>query len=392
MKRIILLLVALSFILTSNSSAQNYNSSWDVSIGGGTQMLFSSDVSNLAFKQRLTPSFSLSVGKWITPIWGLRLQAGAYSLNGYSTANGIYLADPLNNGLIYGPNDPVRNNAIIHPDGSYRHYLRYGNIHSDLQLSVFNFLFKNKPHKGDIIPSIGIGYFRTFAYKGTPNVNSISSNFSLMGNYRIFKNLDVNLELSTSVLPDFFDGRISGKTYENNLSATLGVTYRFKAGTYKSVNDMKALNEEIACVEIRHDTIIKYLHDTVKIETHAHAQEPDKVVKKTEFRLTSILFGRAQAKPLPDQNIQIENIAIYLKNNPETKIMLEGYGDKESGNTEENDRIAEARIQNVIAILVNKYKINPSQIRINVIGSKEQPYEKQLWNRVVIARALMVIQ
>lgn len=366
----------MSLVLTFSLSAQRHNNAWNLGIGGGAQMLFSSDAGNLKFEQRLTPSISLSAGKWISPIWGLRLQAGAYSLNGYSTTDGIYLADPLNNGSVYGTNDPVRDHADIYPDGSYRHYLRYVNVHADLQMSLFSLFNKHNQSKWDIIPSAGFGYFRTFEYKGTPAVNSISTNFSLMGKYSVCERLDINLEVATAVLPDAFDGRISGKNYENTLGATLGLTYRFKST--KNKPEQTAQTGQEIFVEIIYDTIVEYIRDTVEIEKFIATPQ------ETEYRIASIQFSLGHEKPLKGQDIQFANIENFLSTHPKAKIVLEGYGDKERGSAKENLRISSERVKNVFKVLVNKYKINANKIEIKAVGAKEQPYKKQAWNRVVL--------
>ncbi|MDR2962839.1 MAG: OmpA family protein [Bacteroidales bacterium] len=370
-------IIAILLFLTGGLFAQEYNNGWHLRIGGGAQMLFSSDAQNLAFKNRLTPLLSLSGGKWISPVWGLRIQAEGYSLNGYSTTEGLYLADPLNNGLVYGNNDPVREYVTIRPDGSYRHYIRYANIHADLQLSVFNLFDSQKFHRWDIIPAVGFGYFHTFEYKGIPALNSISTNFSLMGKYSITKALDINLEVATTVLPDAFEGRISGKNYENTLGATIGLTYRFKSK--KSV-----CQKQTARVEIRRDTItvIEYVHDTVEVEKIVERA----VEKNAGFRLASIRFNLASEKPAAGQDIQYENIVNYLTTHPNAKIILEGYGDKGHGSDRENIRIAGVRAKNVQKLLIEKYTIDASRIEIKAIGSQEQPYEKGAWNRVVIVK------
>ena len=59
-------------------------------VDGGTQLLFSEDAGNLSFKERLTPSFSLSFGTWFSQVWGAKLKILGCSLNGFSTTDGIY--------------------------------------------------------------------------------------------------------------------------------------------------------------------------------------------------------------------------------------------------------------------------------------------------------------
>jgi hypothetical protein len=190
MRKIIFIFIALLSVgFSAYSQEAKKEKDWYIEAGGGAQLLFSSDASDLKFSKRITPAISLTGGKWFSPYWGVRLQIGGYSLNGNSSPFGLYLADPLGNGL-YGQNDPVRDHVKIRPDGSYRHYLRYVNAHVDFQLSLFN-LIKGREHtsKWDIIPAVGIGYFRTFKYKGTPVTHNISNHVSVMGKYNVYKNL-----------------------------------------------------------------------------------------------------------------------------------------------------------------------------------------------------------
>lgn len=271
-RTILIIFCAISFTTFSQSTVKQQKTAycekinWYIEAGAGAQVLFSTDANRLQGKDRFTPAISLTVGKWITPVWGLRIQAQGYTLNGYSTTNGIYIANPIDNGLIYGNNDPVRHFSTIYPDGSYRHYIRYANIHGDVQCSMANLLFAHPVCRWDIVPSVGIGWMHVFSYKGIPQGNFISSNFSLLGKYKLNKRLDVNLEVQTIVLPDQFEGKITGKNYENNLSLSVGVTYHFKhkpckeilpAPVEKVVEKTKIIRDTITTTKIVKEEVVK---------------------------------------------------------------------------------------------------------------------------------------
>lgn len=155
-KKIISLMLGCMSLLPA--SAQN---GWFVDVGGGVQTIFSSDASKLDFGKRLTPSYTIGVGKWITPAYALRLQIGGYSLNGMSTSEGLYLRDPQTDGSVYGPHDPVIDNVTVRPDGTYRHYLRYVNAHADFMVSLSRLLFRSQG-RFDVLPAVGLGYARSF--------------------------------------------------------------------------------------------------------------------------------------------------------------------------------------------------------------------------------------
>ena len=385
-KYAILIIMALSGILnafaqeeeTTNDVAIEKERDWYVELGAGAQMLFSSDADLLKFRERITPSISLTLGKWLTPKYGVRLQVGGYALNGYSTVNGLYIADPQNNGSVFGRKDPVTGEVTVKPDGSYPHYIRYINPHVDIQASVAHLFSEDGWGRWDVIPAVGIGYFGTFNYKGVPNVNTISTNFSVMGKYAICNRFDINMEVSTVVLPGFFDGRITDNLYENTLSTTLGVTYTL---SYK--DRVKAKVKEIALEELTSQAIVKTVHDTLYIE---QIVEVEKIVTElpNNFRLSSILFGISQSTPLQGQEVQFYNIAEFLNNNPEIKILVEGFGDKETGTEEVNLKISVLRANEVRRLLIEKYGVDADKITAKGNGSSMQPYPDKRLNRVAV--------
>ena len=113
------------------------------------------------------------------------------------------------------------------------------------------------------------------------------------------------------------------------------------------------------------------------------------VAKKQEaFRLASVSFACASAKPEKKQDIVFENIVEYLKQNPSARIRLDGYADKATGKERTNLMLSIRRTDSVRNILIERYGIAPSRIEAQGIGSNAQPYEDNDLNRVVIVTAL----
>ena len=362
------------------ASAQN---GWFVEAGGGVQTIFSSDASKLDFGKRLTPSYTIGVGKWITPAYALRLQVGGYALNGMSTSEGLYLRDPQTDGSVYGPHDPVIDNVTVRPDGTYRHYLRYVNAHADFMVSLSRLLFHNQS-KFDVLPAVGFGYAHAFAYRGTANTNSLTANFSVAAKYSVMKCMDVNLEIGSALMPDHFDGRITGRKYEPTLGATLGLTYRFNASKpyVRKERSKKHRREAVVDTVYMVERVVErpVFKDRIVEKPMAKKQEP--------FRLASISFAYASAKPAKKQDIVFENIVEYLKQHPSARIRLDGYADKATGKARTNLMLSIRRTDSVRNILIERYGIAPSRIDAQGIGCNAQPYEKNEHNRVVIVTAL----
>ncbi|MDP4225529.1 MAG: OmpA family protein, partial [Bacteroidota bacterium] len=392
MKTIKDLLIIMLFVSTLNLKAQSelkvktfvndtisFLDNFYIEPAAGTQVLFSKDAGKLSASQRFTPFYAISAGKWFTPSCGLRLQAQGYALNGFSTVEGLYIDDPVS-GKVYGNADPVRNYVSIEPDGSYRHYIRYVNLHADFQLSLLNLLKGYKENRRwDVIPSVGLGYMRVIKYKGIPHANIISTSFGLMGKYHLSSKLDINGELGADILPDQFDGRIAGKIYENYCSASIGISYYFKKKGFKRTACPPP--PAITFVPVEKKVIVR---DTVVVKVPVTVEKT--VIPK--FNLAAILFDANSDKPLEGQDFNFRNIVEFLNQYPTIKIRLQGYADEQTGTLEYNINLALQRAKSVYDLLLNSYHVNKDRVEIVALGSAEQPYDKTAWNRVVIAVAV----
>jgi outer membrane protein OmpA-like peptidoglycan-associated protein len=383
----------------SQSADNTWKTGWHIDAGGGVQTLFSSDVTNLSFKQRFTPYVSLGVGKWISPFWGVRLQAGGYGLNGYSTTEGTYLSDPLGNGA-YGVNDPVREQVAVRHDGSYRHYLRYVNVHLAAELSLLNLLNRDrKDSRWDIIPALGVGYLRSLGYKGTPVTDNVTANLSLRGKFEINTHWDVYLEATAAAVDGKFDGRITRQECEAYSGLTLGISYRFpqpkrkpRPAPSQPVSPPLTENAKVALsigkVEERLSAIEKKLDDKdaapAKTVERVIVEKPQEKSPEKPFVLASILFGLNQKRPAKGQDIDLANVARYLNEHPKAKIRLEGYGDKGTGTPEQNLKVSIKRADYVRRTLIETFGVASGRIETQAVGSNVQPYEKNDWNRLVL--------
>ncbi|MDE5625680.1 MAG: OmpA family protein, partial [Muribaculaceae bacterium] len=73
-----------------------------------------------------------------------------------------------------------------------------------------------------------------------------------------------------------------------------------------------------------------------------------------------------------------------LKSNPDVKVLIKGYADKDTGTSEYNQKLSERRAQAVYDTLTKTYGINPNRLSIDAEGSTQQPYQTNDWNRIVI--------
>ena len=78
-------------------------------------------------------------------------------------------------------------------------------------------------------------------------------------------------------------------------------------------------------------------------------------------------------------------MAEWLKANPNEKVNIVGYADRNTGTAEYNLQLSERRANAVADALVNKYGIDRSRLNVKYDGSDIQPYPSDNdWNRIVI--------
>lgn len=287
--------------------------------GIGSSILFSQNASLLTGAERFTPDYTLSLGKWLSPFYALRLQIQGFELNGYSTVDGLYTADPQA-GLIYGNNDPVREYGSIAPsDGSYRHFIRYIHTSLGVQFSTFNLFEGYVPdRKWDIVPTFGVGLFQVLEYKGIPATTTLSVNFEVMGKYQLNDQLDINMKVSGTMLPDHFEGRIAGNPYEGMMNVGVGVSYYFKKRGFK----VKTCYDGPLIVEKR-DTLYETMvtRDTVIVVRDAPSIEAQQIIKDVVFK-----FEKKSSVSIDNKfEAELKELAIFLKENPDVKIKIVGH-------------------------------------------------------------------
>ena len=89
----------------------------------------------------------------------------------------------------------------------------------------------------------------------------------------------------------------------------------------------------------------------------------------------------------PSETVKLDEIAAYLRLNPDAKVTITGYADKGTGNARINERLGKNRAKVVTDRLVRDYRIDRSRIITDSKGDTEQPFAENDKNRVSICIA-----
>lgn len=367
-------LLALLFVMVplfafsqSQKETVSLNKFWDnwfISAGGGIQTFVGEnykttlghDMTNTDF---WTPAVNLSIGKWFTPVIGLRVQGYGWSL--YNTARSK------------AENDDKK--------------LQFIGGHGDIMFNLNNLFGTYNPNRFfTVTPWLGAGYVQTLSNDYYSRARNLTVNGGVLFGFRLSSAIDLNLEVQGFMVGDDFNGATGGVSYDGVAAATLGLTYKFKKRDFEVCQpmDQELINRLNGEINTLRNDLNACLAKTCPPCPACPKQET--VVQKADCpaAVGVVKFALGSSVITNDQQINVYNAADYLKNNPSVNLKVVGYADKKTGSASINMKLSEQRAKAVTKMLVNKYGIPENRIETSWDGDKVQPYSTNEWNRVVI--------
>ncbi|MDE6226012.1 MAG: OmpA family protein [Muribaculaceae bacterium] len=367
-----ILTAALALGAVSAVSAQQaiatpkFGDNWSLGINGGV----TTPMNHAAFFGDMRPVIGLKLDKKITPVFKVGAE-GNFAINTSS---------------VRGPHSST---AF---DDSY--VGAYGAV------NLFN-LFGGYPGETrpfDIEAQAGAGWGHRFE-TAIEDVNYFGTKVGLNFNFNIQDN--VTISVSPSILWDMTGEPVDQSTasYNKNranFNITAGVAYNFGGNGFKVVTpynqaQVDALNEQLNEMRGALDAsqaknqALKAKAKGMEEEIQRLRNQPAKVVNKVTNNLESVryVFFKIGSSVIgADQQPNVEMIAAYLNNHPNSKVVIKGYASKD-GPEEVNIRLANQRAQSVKDALMKRYKIPASRIVAEGEGIGNM-FEEESWNRVAI--------
>ena len=100
--------------------------------------------------------------------------------------------------------------------------------------------------------------------------------------------------------------------------------------------------------------------------------------------MSTVRFTINSAVISNEEMVNVYNAAQYIKANPDMKVVIKGYADKDTGTAEYNKGLSERRAKAVYDALTKTYGISADRLSYEGLGSADQPYDTNNWNRIVI--------
>lgn len=194
--------------------------------------------------------------------------------------------------------------------------------------------------------------------------------------FNVCERVAVGLEVSANTLSDKYNSKKAGNS-DWNFNGLVGVKVNLGKTTRQ-----QTVKKDVQIVE---RIVEKPVEKVVEKIVYRDREVAAKAVAEP---LRRDIFFTIRATQITSQEMKkVEEIAAYLKANPNARVSITGYADKGTGNATINKNLSVKRANVVAETLKNKFGIAASRITTDAKGDTEQPFSKDEQNRVSICIA-----
>ena len=341
---------------------------WFIGAGDGANIYFGDNDADAKFFKRLTVTPNFQLGTWFSPYYGARVK--------------------LSGGT---------NIHTFNDNASIMSRQRYVSAELNFMWNMTDYLMNyNASRVYSFIPYVGMGWAYTWDYKNMPesfdvphHVNSATVDVGIIHRFRFSERAALDIEMSGKLMRNKSDLRTDSKGYDvlGTVSASLvfniGSKATFTEAVLRDQSEIDELNSKINAQRME----IERLAQRPAVVEHP---EPTVVVKEVVREVSQepvnnvVLFTINKTKVELHQEVNVFNVAKYLRENPDSKVRIVGYTDKATGTAAINERLSRERAQNVADLITGKYNIDKSRVNIQWEGQTNPPFSVDEWNRAVI--------
>ena len=354
--------------LNAQEKTNYYTPKWSdnifISVGGGIH-----SVANDGFN-RISPNFSISLGKYITPTWGIRGQV-----------NGIWQS------------------LCLQEIGYHEHNKNYVGANIDAMVNLSSLFAGANPNRffevyGFLGPQVTVAKSANVLIQNDGTMISdgdekararVGASAGLGLKFNINTKWTIDVEARGAIAPSIFGNISSHRKAEGTGMLTAGVSYIFGGKKFVPVSkiDEDAVNAEINRYR---SELAQAQADLANCKNALANAKPEvkEVTKEVEVAGPRAIFFKIGSARLDDYGkVNIELAAKILKANPDKKYKVAGYADKATGSASWNQKLSEKRAQVVYDALIAQ-GVDKDQLELVGFGGTENMFGKNFLNRVVI--------
>lgn len=357
-------------VLRGPYETNKFTSNWFFNVGGGLNLYHGECDTKAKFEKRLAPALDVSLGKWITPWSGVRLQYNGLKVKGATPNAHTAFAAGMANGYVKKSFDLTA-------------------LHADYLFNLSNAMLGYSSKRGwNFIPFAGFGWVQARANK--QEENEIAGFFGVLNTFRLGKRVDLTLEGRHMVVNQRLDGYFDKDKYEGMTSVTLGLNFKLgKQGFNRVVLpepvDYSSYNDRINDLRSQNDKLRaenKQLSDELLAAKNRKVEVASKEVITAPLALFFKLgSAKLDSKELTDLDYYATHV---MKAASDKTFFLIGSADKATGSKKGNQRLSEKRAEYVYNLLVEKYGIPADRLVKKAEGDTNNRFKEAVLNRVVI--------
>lgn len=343
-----------------------FNPHWYVRAQAGGQYT----LGEVDFGDLLSPNAQIAAGYNFTSVWGMRLGVNAWQSKGGSNVWGNeykwkykYVAPTLD--------------ATINLTNLWGGF----NAKRVCDVTFFagvgaNIAFSNDEAADANAAIMGVDPTARLRYLWDGTKPRIVGQAGVDVDFNISKRVALGIEVSANTLGDHYNSKKAGNSdwYFNGL---VGVKFNLGKPT-------KEVEKKIDCPPAETKVIERIVEKPVEKVVY---KEPETTNKFAETLRRDIFFTINSTKIVAKEMTKVDDIANFLKANPNAKVSITGYADKGTGNATINRSLSQRRAAVVVKTLKEKYGISDSRITSDFKGDTEQPFAENNKNRVSICIA-----
>ena len=329
----------------------NFKDNWFIQLEGGAGVLMSpNDKSVDKFGDRIGYSFQLSVGKWFSPVVGIRGGVDLYLAKG--AAKGLSNDLGIRPDLNYADGSDMLSQKAVQVGPTF-----------DVMLNLTNWWCGYKPNRvynGILYLGAGVNFVTakdpredkwSFDYADSHN---LSVRLGLLNKFAVSKRVDILLDLRCDLVQEHFD---TEKTRNLYAAALVGLGYNFGKTEWKApitavcptwkYTDAEgdALAARLQAAEAKIADLENQLRDCLN-------RKPE-VVEKDDAPLATIYYPIGKSK-ITGVNTKIVNAVANLMKESDKNYVLTGWADNYTGSDKINAKLRKDRVNGVKKALVKK--------------------------------------
>lgn len=374
----------------TNHYFSNWRNNWFIEVSaGGNQPLVERGLSADQMKSldaaKWTATYSVGFGRWVSPYIGFRFKG---------IGGSMHFDMPFEN--------QTTGQGFIH--------MKSANLQLEMLWDMFNSINYNPNRVFSIIPFFGLGGGVTWDFKNKGNDwppflgsdNNAAAgetrhakrvqwtlpvSAGLQFRFRLCKYVDFFAEARATFFGDNWNNVSTGSSIDALVSAMGGFNFNIGGRGWNKFNECEYVSQ-IAALNGQVNDLRSQLLACGQEVASLQSQLPcPEVVQKDCVNaplMSTVRFMINSAKIMPTEEVNVYNMAEWLKANPNEKVMVVGYADKNTGTAEYNLKLSQRRAEAVAKSLTDDYGIAADRLTVKWDGSEIQPYSTNDWNRIVI--------